>query len=31
MQNIYPFEINRLRIEDANFTYVDADPKRLLA
>src|ERR1700674_4336526 len=30
MQNIYPFEINRLRISDSYFTYVDVDPKRLL-
>jgi len=30
LQNIYPFKINRIEVEDGDFTYVDVDPKRPL-
>jgi hypothetical protein len=28
LQNIYPFQINRLEIADGDFTYIDTDPHR---
>lgn len=30
LQNIYPFKINRIRVEDGDLTYVDVDPRRPL-
>lgn len=30
LQNIYPFKINRIEVDDGDLTYVDIDPKRPL-
>ncbi len=30
LQNIYPFKINRIDVQDGDLTYVDVDPKRPL-